>query len=126
MELVQGGSLPMRLSTLLLAALLMPWSPAWGQSVFPSRTSNYTQPDASGPPSPSFQESSASPNQRTVRNPAPQLPDDHLISFETAQTNLVWQEGAWRIVADGKLLKDFGKRQTDSRIALRLIRDLGL
>jgi hypothetical protein len=39
---------------------------------------------------------------------------------------VAWQDGAWQIVVDGKLLKDFGRRQTDCRAGLRLIRDLGL
>jgi hypothetical protein len=61
--------------------------------------------------------------------PAP-LPDlsqaEQLFRFDTRTADVQWSEQRWQLVAGGRVLKDFGRREMEARQALRAIRDLGL
>jgi hypothetical protein len=54
------------------------------------------------------------------------VPAEDLISFDPRAVELRWEDNRWQLVAGGVVLKDFGRRETDARDALRLIRDLRL
>ncbi len=49
-----------------------------------------------------------------------------LLSFDTSQADVQWQNGRWQLVAGGVVLKDFGRQEADARQALRLVQDLRL
>jgi hypothetical protein len=58
-----------------------------------------------------------------VAEPAPR---EDLVSFDPREAQLDWNDRRWQVVADGHVLKDFGRRENEARQALRLIQDLGL
>jgi hypothetical protein len=77
--------------------------------------------------------SGASPPQdaRTSRAPAvaPAAPAPGtagLQSFDSSQAELRWTNRHWQLVAGGVVLKDFGRRESEARAALRLVRELRL
>src|SRR5438046_2400412 len=49
-----------------------------------------------------------------------------LTAFDTDKNGLQWADNRWQLLADGLPLKDFGRREADGRLALRLIRELKL
>jgi hypothetical protein len=53
-------------------------------------------------------------------------PAEDLVSFDGIAARLEWVDQRWQVVAGGKVLKDFGRRESEARRALRLIQDLGL
>jgi hypothetical protein len=64
-----------------------------------------------------------------VSTPAPTPPvsaPEHLTTFDALGVNLSWSDHGWELVNGDKVLKDFGRRESDAREALRVIRDLHL
>jgi hypothetical protein len=67
-------------------------------------------------------------------NPTPGLPDhpaaaavpENLTSFDVSRVELVWRDWTWRLVADGAVIKEFGRRESEARQALRLVQGLRL
>src|SRR5260370_24605056 len=51
---------------------------------------------------------------------------ERLLSFDSEKVELQWEDNHWELLAEGVPLKDFGRREADARLALRLIRHLGL
>jgi len=51
---------------------------------------------------------------------------ERLLTFDSDKVELQWQDNHWELQAEGVPLKDFGRREADARLALRLIRHLGL
>jgi hypothetical protein len=51
---------------------------------------------------------------------------ENLTSFDSFQTNVLWQDGRWQVVAGTTVVKDFGNREREARQALRLIREMHL
>jgi hypothetical protein len=49
-----------------------------------------------------------------------------LTTFDLDKTELQWADNRWQLLADGLPLKDFGRREADGRLALRLTRELKL
>ena len=49
-----------------------------------------------------------------------------LTTFDFDKTELQWADNRWQLLTDGLPLKDFGRREADGRVALRLIRELKL
>jgi hypothetical protein len=62
------------------------------------------------------------------RLPAQQMKPDEsaLTSFDPDKVELQWSDNHWKLFADGSVLKDFGRRESDGRQAIRLIRELKL
>src|SRR5262249_26249878 len=63
----------------------------------------------------------APPEQR----PAPPL-REALLTFDPQRADVVWSQNHWQLVVDGQVLKDFGRREVEARVALRVLRDLHL
>src|SRR5262249_7086077 len=64
-----------------------------------------------------------------VGPPAPNLPvtlAENLSNFDDRLADLHWTDGHWQLSAGSQLLKDFGRRESDARKALALIRELHL
>jgi hypothetical protein len=53
-------------------------------------------------------------------------PPEHLTAFENGRARVDWSSDGWRLTAGAVTLKDFGRRESDARQALRLIRELRL
>jgi hypothetical protein len=51
---------------------------------------------------------------------------EHLLSFDPSAVQLRWERPRWLLVIGEKILKDFGRRETEARQALRLIQELHL
>ena len=51
---------------------------------------------------------------------------ENLTTFDGTRAQLIWQEQTWKLVAEGVVIKDFGRRESDARQAQRLIHDLHL
>jgi len=51
---------------------------------------------------------------------------EKLESFDPQRTEVQWSGSGWQLLADGVVIKSFGRREADARQALRLIRDLHL
>jgi hypothetical protein len=51
---------------------------------------------------------------------------ENLVTFDYRRAELRWSDQRWELMADGVLLKDFGRREADAREALRVIQNLGL
>jgi hypothetical protein len=71
----------------------------------------------------------APPRPTAPFTPAPPLtdaPPEHLTTFENGRARVDWSADGWRLVVNGTTLKDFGRRESDARLALRLIRELRL
>lgn len=64
------------------------------------------------------------PTTATAQAPAPS--PDNLSRFDYHHVELRRQDDRWQLVANGRPLKDFGRREADARQALRLIHDLRL
>jgi hypothetical protein len=97
---------PMHCGVLLTLALM-----------FPSRGGS-ALPTAVAPPRPT-----------TPLATAPTLTEafpEHLTSFENGRARVDWSADGWHLVVNGATLKDFGRRESDARQALRLIRELRL
>lgn len=53
-------------------------------------------------------------------------PAEDLVTFDGHGARLDWADHRWRIVAGERVLKDFGRRESEARQALRLIQELNL
>jgi hypothetical protein len=49
-----------------------------------------------------------------------------LLTFDPQRADVVWSQNHWQLVVDGQVLKDFGRREVEARVALRVLRDLHL
>lgn len=58
--------------------------------------------------------------------PAEAAPKGSVTAFDAAGASLDWSERGWKLVAGGAAVKDFGRRESDAREALRLIQALQL
>jgi hypothetical protein len=110
------------LCTTIAAAQTPAPSPPGRPSLFPA-TSRVTQiPAASltadGPPP------AVVPRSAGTMGPE-QLVED-LITFDDRMVELLWNGGHWQLWSGNDLLKDFGRRESDGRQALTLIRELRL
>jgi hypothetical protein len=63
---------------------------------------------------------------RTVRDEPGLVAPERLTTFDPQRTELVHNGNNWQLMVDGTALTDFGAHESDARIALRLLRDLGL
>jgi hypothetical protein len=52
--------------------------------------------------------------------------NESLVNFDPTTTQAVWSREGWKLMANGTVLKDFGKHESDARQALRLIQQLGV
>ena len=93
---------PMRCDILLTLALILP---SRGPSAIPA---------ANAPPLPT------APLAATAATP------EHVTTFDNTLARVDWSPEGWRVVAGGVTLKEFGRRESDARLALRLIRELRL
>ena len=57
---------------------------------------------------------------------APLEVTENLTSFDNSRAELNWQDRNWKIVANGVVIKEFGRSESEARQALRLVRELGL
>ena len=76
-----------------------------------------------GPPPPSVRDAAAVPV--PAPQPAPP-PVEDLRSFDPMRVELQWASNNWRLLADGAILKDFGRHEAEARQAIRVIRELRL
>jgi hypothetical protein len=51
---------------------------------------------------------------------------ENLMTFDPQRADLAHDGNHWQLVVDGIVLTDFGAHEHDARVALRLVRDLGL
>jgi hypothetical protein len=51
---------------------------------------------------------------------------EKLFTFDPQRAEVVWYQNHWQLVADAHVLKDFGRREVEARLALRLVRELHL
>src|SRR5437660_9157668 len=51
---------------------------------------------------------------------------ESLVSFDYRQAELRWIDQRWQLIAGGVWLRDFGRRESDARAALRTIQNLHL
>jgi hypothetical protein len=62
-----------------------------------------------------------------VEQPRPAPPvREALLNFDPQRADVAWSQNHWQLVADGQVLKDFGRREVEARVALRVLRDLHL
>ncbi len=66
------------------------------------------------------------PNASGATSDPPAALTENLTTFDGSHIQLVWQDQTWKFVAGGTVVKDFGRRESDARQALRLIHNLGL
>jgi hypothetical protein len=57
---------------------------------------------------------------------SPEATPEHVTTFDNTLARVDWSPEGWRVVAGGVTLKEFGRRESDARLALRLIRELRL
>ncbi len=109
----------MRRSSLLLGALLLAGRTASAQTM--------PMPSSFRPPAQTalHPDTAAKPDQKAEPVDAMQA-TEQLTTFDGTRAQLVWQEQTWKLVADGVVIKDFGRRESDARQAQRLIHDLHL
>jgi hypothetical protein len=62
------------------------------------------------------------PSAQTITPPV----SETLVNFDPQHAEVTWSQNHWQLVADGQLLKDFGRREIEARVAMRLVRDLHL
>jgi hypothetical protein len=67
----------------------------------------------------------ADPSPALAVAPAAPLKED-LATFDSMGVLLTWSGRGWQLMANGTVLKDFGRRENEARQALRLIRELRL
>jgi hypothetical protein len=53
-------------------------------------------------------------------------PQENLVPFDRMSATVHWSNQSWQLLVEGKVLKDFGRREHDARQALRIIHDLKL
>ncbi len=51
---------------------------------------------------------------------------ENLTAFDGSRVELVWRDWSWKLVADGAVIKEFGRRESEARQALRLVQGLRL
>jgi hypothetical protein len=51
---------------------------------------------------------------------------EDLVTFDGHAAAVVWKDHHWQLMAGEQVLKDFGRREAEARLALRLIQELGL
>jgi hypothetical protein len=51
---------------------------------------------------------------------------ERLVNFDPQHVEVTWAQNHWQLVADGQVLKDFGRREIEARVAMRLVHDLHL
>jgi hypothetical protein len=105
---------------LLLGSLLL-GSPSMAQTpALPSPSSSQPLPLPALPPAAPLTPPSSTPS---TEQPAPA---EQLTTFDGQAARLEWVNNRWQILANGLVLKDFGRRDAEARQALRLIQELGL
>jgi hypothetical protein len=83
-------------------------------------------PPASAPqPAPLPSVSMPPPLQPARPEPAPVM-EEKLSLFDPQRLEVVRDDNGWELMVDGTVLKGFGIRETDARMALRLLREFGL
>jgi hypothetical protein len=58
--------------------------------------------------------------------PPPVVLDEELTHFDDRMAELQWNGGRWQLWSGGQLLKDFGRRESDGRLALSVVREMHL
>jgi hypothetical protein len=72
------------------------------------------------------------PPAKLTTSPAPATPTpsdvraETLVSIRPQLIDLQWKDDRWQLVDGGEPIKDFGRREQEAKIALYLIRELGL
>jgi hypothetical protein len=113
----------MRRTSLLLGAVLAGSRTISAQNMNPTATPPFRAPAQTAPHlAASTNPVLAVPEQAAK---APAVPEN-LTSFDGARAELVWRDWNWKLVADGVVIKEFGRRESEARQALRLIRGLHL
>ncbi len=112
----------MRARKLVLIVSLLAAGLAAAQSSHPSATVSPPASTTRTPPLAGL--SSAAPPAPTTAPEPPPVED--LTSFEGATARLEWVDRRWQLMAGDRVLKDFGRRESEARQALRLIQSLGL
>jgi hypothetical protein len=118
-----------------LAVFLVFNTAAWGQGIAPRSypTGNGAVPPNLLPPEvansaqplPGTQ-STISATQLMTPHPLVETLKENLLTFDPRQTDLIWQDGRWLLMADSVLLKDFGRHEVEGRAALSFVRQQGL
>lgn len=92
-------------------------------SLFPPPVSSTAQPLA--PPQPVQPRLPAGTTTPTLQPMGATAPE-RLTQFDPTSLQLHWSEGRWQVTAGGLVLKDFGRRESQAREALAILRDLGV
>jgi hypothetical protein len=76
------------------------------------------------PPGSATQSPQSAPAAPDAAPPAPLV--ENVQAFDPGTLDVAWSDNRWRLTAGGRVLKDFGRHETEARQALRLARTLGL
>jgi len=109
----------MRRTSLLLGALLLSTRTVSAQV----RT---TPTPSFRPPAQIAVQSGDTPNLLPHTQETPLEVEEKLTSFDGSRAELIWQDRTWKLVANGVVIKDFGRRESDARQAQRLVHELRL
>jgi hypothetical protein len=126
-----------RTSSVVAAALL--WSSlAWAQTsatnpnsdalpsrplLTPSSSRCVRSPHSLTSADAALQQTAAAPRRAEI---GPTALNEELSNFDDRLADLHWQDGRWQLWVGPQLLKDFGRRETEGRFALTVIRQLHL
>jgi hypothetical protein len=110
----------MRRAALFVLTLHLAAGPVLAQTLWSSTPPADLTPTAGGMQTPDMK-----PAVETTQPPPAPLVES-LVNFDPQRVDVLWSENHWQVVADGKVLKDFGRREIEARLAVRLMRDLHL
>jgi hypothetical protein len=111
----------MRRTSLLLGALLLSGRTVSAQTMTaPSPMTPQPSPPAALHPA------GATILPSTAPADVPAVVTENLTPFEGSRAKLIWQDRTWKLAVDGVVVKDFGRRESDARAALRLVQELHL
>jgi hypothetical protein len=116
----------MRRTSLLLGALLLGGRMVSAQTSVPTPSFRSPAMQPTNPPGTTTNPVASAPNASGAASVPPVELKENLTTFDGANAVVVWQDQSWKLVADGVVIKDFGRRESDGRQAQRLIHDLHL
>ena len=107
----------MRFAKTLVTGIVLSIFPALAQAQLPR---------SSAPAAPARSVVPSTPSAQPVPGYIANVSEENIQSFDARSVDVRWIDNRWQMVAAGKVIKDFGRKELEAREALRIVRELRL
>src|SRR5438034_1169875 len=107
----------MRLAQMLVAGIVLSISPTFAPA---------QSPTSSAPAAPAGSTVLSTPSTQPAFGSVASASEENIQSFDARSVDVQWIDNRWQMVAAGKVIKEFGRKEMEAREALRIVRELRL